>query len=206
MDPAALATMATALSTIARDMKLLSLGQETTNEISGLEARAAEQDAAMQNLAAQVAQSMVKQGLATAITKPEDWALGALPHTENNAVTGAQVAEMIQAALLNNVAPALGAAFKAVDTRVSHTENRLTAAEQEMAKMKVRVAWAERDGQYAQIEVAKKTAVARSWPKNFTAEDRMLTIHNALHNSKIDPEDVDIFTQRFEHAEGEVKL
>ena len=117
----------------------LSLGQsETTNKISGLEARAAEHEAAMQNLAAQVqAQSMVKQGLATAITKPEDWALGALPHTENDAVTGAQVAEMIQAALLNNVAPALGAAFKAVDTRVSHTENRLTAAEQEMAKMKV---------------------------------------------------------------------
>ena len=68
------------------------------------------------------------------------------------------------------------------------------------------MAWAERDGQYAQIEVAKKTAVARSWPKNFTAEDRMLTIHNALHNSKIDPEDVDIFTQRFEHTEGEVDL
>ena len=68
------------------------------------------------------------------------------------------------------------------------------------------MAWAERDGQYAQIEVAKKTAVARSWPKNFTAEDRMLTIHNALHNSKIDPEEVDIFTQRFEHTEGEVKL
>ena len=101
MDPAALASMASALTNIAEDMKKLSLGQtETTEKISGPEARAAQLEASQQGLAAQVqAQSMVRQGLSTAITKPEDWALGALPQTENAAVTGTQVAEMIQAAL-----------------------------------------------------------------------------------------------------------
>ena len=138
MAAAPLATMATALAKIAEDMQQLSVGQsEASQRMESMEASQQNLAAAQQNLAAQVqSQSMVWQGQTTAITKPEDWALGDMPHVDNTQVTGAQVAEMIHAALLNKVAPALGAAFKAVDTRCNSSENRITAVEQELAKMK----------------------------------------------------------------------
>ena len=113
---------------------------------------------------------------------------------------------MIQKALTDKVAPAVGHAFHLVSQDLTEVKNRVDSVEHELGRLKLRIAWTERDVAFQQITEAKRTVIARGFPENFTAEDRLLTIHTAFRNAKVDPDFVDIHTGTIEQHGGTKKL
>ena len=118
---------------------------------------------------------------------------------QNRPVTGAEVAQIVQAALQTQVKPVVQEVYNQLDQRLAITES-------EVAKLKMRVAWAEKDLLQAQIQVAKRTAIFRNWPAQYTTSDRILTIREAFRAAEVSTEYLDIYTGSFKGNNEQVTL
>ena len=115
------------------------------------------------------------------VVPPETWQM-TTPQgmDEEQPITAKQCAAMIQEALQQRAAPAMGASFGALSGAISYTNNRVEVLEAEVRSLKLRTAWAERDILSSQIEQAKRTIVCRNFPEWLTQGDRELTVTHAL--------------------------
>ena len=118
---------------------------------------------------------------------------------KNRPVTGAEVAQIVQTALQMQVKPVVQEVYNQLD-------NRLAITESEVAKLKMRVAWAEKDLLTAQIQVAKRTAIFRNWPAHYTTADRQLTIREAFRAAEVSTEFLDIYTGSFKGDNEQITL
>ena len=64
----------------------------------------------------------------------------------------------------------------------------------EVRRIKLRLAWLERDSLQAQNELARKQIVARGWPTSGSASDRWLTIRKLCESKGVDPNTVQLAT------------
>ena len=99
------------------------------------------------------------------VVPPETWQVTTPQGMEDEQpITAKQCAAMIQEALQQRVAPAMGASFRTLSGAVSSTNTRVEVLEAEARSLKLRTAWAERDILSSQIEQAKRTVVCRYFP------------------------------------------
>ncbi len=121
----------------------------------------------------------------------EDW--------KKRPLTGEEVGSLIQHALQHQVKPVMQQVYTQLDQRLAMTER-------EVATLKMRVAWTEKDLLQSQIQVAKRTAIFRSWPDHYTEQDRRLTIRKAFKAADVSSEYVDIYTGSFMGDDNVKKL
>ncbi|CAE7270747.1 unnamed protein product [Symbiodinium sp. CCMP2592] len=98
----------------------------------------------------------------------------------NAPATIGQCMELVQMAMQQKVAPALGAVYSSLSTSQVRTNERVGNLEQQVRALRIRTAWAEKDMLFAQIEQAKRTIVCRNFPTWQTEADRRLTVEKAL--------------------------
>ncbi|CAE7424356.1 ZIFL1 [Symbiodinium sp. CCMP2592] len=98
----------------------------------------------------------------------------------NAPATVGQCMELVQMAMQQKVAPALGAVYSSLSTSQVRTNERVSNLEQQVRALRIRTAWAEKDMLFAQIEQAKRTIVCRNFPTWQTEADRRLTVEKAL--------------------------
>ncbi|CAE7238723.1 ZIFL1 [Symbiodinium sp. CCMP2592] len=98
----------------------------------------------------------------------------------NAPATVGQCMELVQMAMQQKVAPALGAVYSSLSTSQVRTTERVGNLEQQVRALRIRTAWAEKDMLFSQIEQAKRTIVCRNFPTWQTEADRRLTVEKAL--------------------------
>ena len=110
----------------------------------------------------------------------ESWLFSSPPNTDpDRAIAVRECAEMVQQALQNRVAPAMGAAFGALAADGS-ANLRVDTLEAEVRSLKRHTAWTQRDILTSQIEQAKRTIVCRNFPRWLSIQDGEVTIEQAL--------------------------
>ena len=187
------------MESMAESMKKMALDQQQSLAISqSLEKK---QEAMQAQIDAQQAQlnssTVVVAGKNMQLASKDDWQLSQQDWAltgEDELVSQKQCAEMIQKALNDKVAPILHATVGTVVQTCAELTDRVQKVEEEVKTMKIRCAWIEKDMLQSQVEVAKRTILARNWPEWMTADDRALTIHSALHEADLNPLLVDIVT------------
>ena len=121
------------------------------------------------------------------------------PSWADRPLTGQETSQLIQLALNKQVKPAVGKIVAKID-------HRITATEEDLRSLKMRVSWMEKDMLSQQVQVAKKTIIFRNWPENYTEQDRTLTIHKAIREAGCSTSTVDIYTGFFTDADDKKKL
>ena len=115
------------------------------------------------------------------VVPPETWQMTTPQGMEDEQpITAKQCAAMIQEALQQRVAPAMGASFGTLSGAISSTNTRMGVLEAEVRSLMLRTAWNERDILSLQIEQAKRTIVCRNFPEWLAADDKELTVKHAL--------------------------
>ena len=110
----------------------------------------------------------------------ESWLFSPPPNTDpERAITVRECAEMVQQALQNRVAAAMGAAFGALAADGS-ANLRVETLEAEVRSLKLRTAWTERDILTSQVEQAKRTIVCCNFPRRLSIQDGEVSIEHAL--------------------------
>ncbi|CAE7194797.1 unnamed protein product [Symbiodinium sp. CCMP2592] len=157
-----LETMASQLSAVAAGLEALRVQGA---EQSAANDKNAEVMAAMQQRISQRDALLTGDGpsvLSTAapVTRPQDWEVQ-LPQgaASSQPVSREECAAMITEALQQKVGP--------------------------VRMLKIRTAWTEKDLMYSQIEAAKRTLVVRNFPEWATADDRELTVAEALKENHL---------------------
>ena len=109
---------------------------------------------------------------------------------------------MITAAIKTRVGPALQAAFSHVGNELISHAVKINTLEHEVRMLKIRTAWTEKDLMYSQIKAAKRTLVVRNFPEWATAEDRELTVAEALKENNLGHLEWDLTTTNMEDTTG----
>ena len=142
-----------------------------TNPFQALEKK---QEAMQKQIDAQEAQlkssTVVAAGKTMQLASKEDWQLSQpdlLTAGEDELVSQKQCAEMIQKALHDKVAPILQATVGTVVQTCAELTERVQKVEEEIKTLKIRCAWVEKDMLAAQVDVAKRTILARNWPESW---------------------------------------
>ena len=78
------------------------------------------------------------------------------------------------------------------EAKFDEHERRIAITEQEVQRMKLRLAWVEKENYYTQVEVAKKQIAIRGVPAEMTDQDIVLSIENACRVANVDPQFVDL--------------
>ncbi|CAE7352058.1 ZIFL1 [Symbiodinium sp. CCMP2592] len=133
--------------------------QDLTDRMTQLEAR---MDAPQSSAAVLIPTQLQPQSFTVPLAQGVDL---------NAPATVGQCMELVQMAMQQKVAPALGAV---------RTNERVSNLEQQVRALRIRTAWAEKDMPFAQIEQAKRTIVCRNFPTWQTEADRRLTVEKAL--------------------------
>ena len=128
--------------------------------------------------------------------------LGISEATGSQTVTREECAAMITAAMQTRVGPALQAAFSQVGSELVSHALKINTLEHEVRRLKIRTAWTEKDLMYSQIEAAKRTLVVRNFPEWATAEDRELTVAEALKENNLGHLEWDLTTTNMEDTTG----
>ena len=104
--------------------------------------------------------------------------------------------------LSTSARPALQAAFSQVGNELISHAVKINTLEHEVRMLKIRTAWTEKDLMYSQIEAAKRTLVVRNFPEWATAEDRELTVAEALKENNLGHLEWDLTTTNMEDTTG----
>ena len=168
--------IADSMAKMAEEMKRMAI---THTETQSMVTALTEKQASMQvQLDTQSVVSSLP-GPSQLLAKKEDWTLDTTGLKEDDLVSEKRCQELIQQALTGKVAPVLTAAFG----ELKHTQNaqqaQMNHLEEMVKTMQIRCAWMEKDMLSSQIEVAKRTILARNWPDWMTEADRQLTIYTA---------------------------
>ena len=137
------------------------------------------------------------------VARPQDWEFPVPPGASGSqTVTREECAAMITAAMQTRVGPALQAAFSQVGNKLISHAVKIHTLEHEVRMLKIRTAWTEKDLMYSQIEAAKRTLVVRNFPEWATAEDRELTVAEALKENNLGHLEWDLTTTNMEDTTG----
>ena len=137
------------------------------------------------------------------VARPQDWEFPVPPGASGSqTVTREECAAMITAAMQTRVGPALQAAFSQVGNELISHAVKINTLEHEVRMLKIRTAWTEKDLMYSQIEAAKRTLVVRNFPEWATAEDRELTVAEALKENNLGHLEWDLTTTNMEDTTG----
>ncbi|CAE7249537.1 ZIFL1 [Symbiodinium sp. CCMP2592] len=142
--------------------------QDLTERMSQLEAR---MDAPQSSAAVLIPTQLQPQSFTVPLAQGVDL---------NAPATVGQCMELVQMAMQQKVAPALGAVYSSLSTSQVRTNERVGNLEQQVRALRIRTAWAEKDMLFSQIEQAKRTIVCRNFPTWQTEADRRLTVEKAL--------------------------
>ncbi|CAE7691099.1 ZIFL1 [Symbiodinium sp. CCMP2592] len=142
--------------------------QDLTDRMTQLEAR---MDAPQSSAAVLIPTQLQPQSFTVPLAQGVDL---------NAPATVGQCMELVQMAMQQKVAPALGAVYSSLSTSQVRTNERVSNLEQQVRALRIRTAWAEKDMLFAQIEQAKRTIVCRNFPTWQTEADRRLTVEKAL--------------------------
>ena len=93
-------------------------------------------------------------------------------------ITRGETVDLIHQVLTTVVAPQVQELVNRVDARVSIIEG-------DVHRLKLRLAWVERDVMVLQTDVAKRQIVLRSWPKNSTEKTRWATVEKLLDEAGV---------------------
>ena len=95
--------------------------------------------------------------------------------------TNADVHRIISSYIREHAGPAIHSEFQRLHTKVDYVK-------EEIRRLMIRIAWAERDTLNLQTEVAKKQLVIRNWPDDSKEEDRWATVTALCRMAGVDPE------------------
>ena len=135
---------------------------------------------------------MIQSSNAPSIGKPSEWQYSGSSHSGSATVTGQQVEEMVTHALQTKVAPVISFMMQKTEARFEAHATQLQDHASQLRAINLRVAWAEKESYYAQIEVAKRQVAIRGVPEDMSDRHLMLTVEQGCLAAKVDPRMVDL--------------
>ena len=197
--------IAAEMSKLSSNMAAIALSsQETKDAVSKVQEKQEQMQQTIDSQQEQLNSQSLYMASQTSqvLAKKDEWQVAFESTDDQNLITEKKCAEMIQHAMHSKIAPVFTAAFNHMSSQHENLEQRFSQLEEEVKSMKIRCAWLEKDLLNSQIEVAKRTIIARNWPDWMTAEDRVLSIRQAIQDAQLDPTLADIYTPEF-HREGD---
>jgi len=177
--------LAQKMQEMADGMKAMALAQKDTQE--KVKELADRQDK-LENAVAQAAQasfhsirepSPKRTRLALEFSQPQTEEAEEEPKEEmQKHITRGETVDLIHQVLTTVVAPQVQELVNRVDARVTNIEG-------DIHRLKLRLAWVERDVMVLQTDVAKRQIVLRNWPKNSTEKTRWATVEKLLDEAGV---------------------
>ena len=181
----------------------------------------AQQTQAGTQLAAQVARTQERMdnplggnfagGAPQHIVAAESWVLEPPSNVDlDGPIAVRECAAMVQEALQNKVAPAMGASLGALAAEIGSTNLRVDNLEAEVRVLKLHIAWTERNLLSSQVEQAKRAIVCRNFPEWSSSQDKEATIKYAFTEAGLHieggPQLWELATQRLVGDDGKESL